>query len=298
MRLHRTLFLFTLWLLWLASAAHAYELVMIQGISDTKKTFVTRNGKRQGVIIGMTGTFTAENISILAKAVSVSGTHTQWEIINSEAIVPFEKGAIVTYYPATEYIWALSPEAERKKYIKTLIPTARRSWVFKGALTRGLSESVSEAPATVTNRGGYLSEVYFEQGFYENLAFDLGLRYEREVVNYEGASFVTKRALLVGDILYYFDAFREIMRGGRVYIGGGLGYGISNTQAVGISQSGQVGMLPTVKLGLSLPFNDTWEFLLDNAFESLQTSEEQEGGRKQTTTQTNYKIGFGLRRFF
>jgi hypothetical protein len=53
-----------------------------------------------------------------------------------------------------------------------------------------------------------------------------------------------------------------------------------------------------VKLGVALPFNDTWEFISDGAFESLQTSEEQESGRKQTTTQTNFKFGFGLRRYF
>jgi hypothetical protein len=53
-----------------------------------------------------------------------------------------------------------------------------------------------------------------------------------------------------------------------------------------------------VKAGVSLPFNETWEFVMDGAFESLNTSEEQEGGTVQTTTQTNFKVGFGLRRFF
>ena len=49
-------------------------------------------------------------------------------------------------------------------------------------------------------------------------------------------------------------------------------------------------------MGASLPFNDTWEFLIDGAFESLNTSEEQEGGRTQVTNQTNFKVGFGLRK--
>jgi hypothetical protein len=57
-------------------------------------------------------------------------------------------------------------------------------------------------------------------------------------------------------------------------------------------------LLPAVKIGLTLPFNETWEFLSDGAFESLQTKEEQEGGNVQTTTQTNFKFGFGLRRYF
>lgn len=278
-------------------SAHAFELIMIQSVSDTKKTFITRNGKRQGIIRGMTGTFTAEDISVLAKAVNVTGNYAQWQLVNQEAILPFEKGKIVTYYAASEYLWALAPESERKKYIKSEIPLSKRSLVFKGALTRGLSESVSDAPATNSSRGGFLGEIYYEKDFFGPLAFDLGLRYEREVINYPGASLITVRSLAIADIIYYFDFFKEYLRA-KFYVAAGIGYGLSNTTTIGLSQSGPVGMLPAVKLGITLPFNDTWEFVTDGAFESLQTSEEQESGNKQTTTQTNFKFGFGLRRFF
>ena len=91
--------------------AFAYELMTIQSVSSTKKSFITRNGKRQGLIRGMTATFTAEDVSILAKLVNLSGNFSQWQIVNSEAIVPFENGSIVTYYAATEYLWC--PTGER-----------------------------------------------------------------------------------------------------------------------------------------------------------------------------------------
>ena len=282
--------------LFTAFSAHAFELIMIQAVSDTKKTFITRNGKRQGVIRGMTGTFTAENVSVLAKAVSVTGNFAQWELINKEALLPFEKGAIVTYYAAEEYLWALTPETERRKYIKSLIPQLRQSWVFKRALTTRLNESVSDAPATTNRRGGFLSELYYERDFYGPFAFDVGFRYEREVINYTGATLITKRALLITDLLYYFDV-REYFNG-RIFIGAGVGYGLSNTSTTGNSQSGPVGLLPTAKLGLTLPFTDDWEFVGEGALESLQTSEEQQEGRRQTTTQVNSKFGIGLRRFF
>lgn len=288
--------LITMFLL-MGFSAHAFELIMIQSVSDTKRTFITRNGKRQGIIRGMTGTFTAEDISVLAKAVNVTGKYAQWELVNQEAILPFEKGKIVTYYAASEYLWALAPESERKKYIKSEIPHSKRSLVFKGALTRGLSESVSDAPATISSRGGFLGEIYYEKDIYGPLAFDFGLRYEREVINYPGASLITVRSLAIADVIYYFDFFKEYLRA-KFYVAAGIGYGLSNTSTIGLSQSGPVGMLPAVKLGISLPFNDTWEFVTDGAFESLQTSEEQESGNKQTTTQTNFKFGFGLRRYF
>jgi hypothetical protein len=290
-------YLFLITLLLATFSAQAFELIMIQSVSSSKKTFVTRNGKRQGIIRGMTGTFTAEDISVLAKAVNVTGNFAQWELINQGAILPFEKGKIVTYYAATEYLWALAPESERRKYIKSEVPRIKRSWVFKGALTSGLSESVSDAPATTSRRGGFLGEVYYERDIFGPLAFDLGYRYERESINYPGASLITKRSMLIGDIIYYFDFYREYLKA-KFFIAGGIGYGLSNTSTVGLTQSGPVGMLPVVKLGFTLPFNETWEFISDGAFESLQTSEEQEDGRKQTTTQTNFKFGFGLRRYF
>jgi hypothetical protein len=295
MRLHH---IFVFLLLFLPQLARAYELVVIQGISETKRSFITRNGKRQGVIPGMTATFTADDISILAKAVNVTGQYAQWEIINRDAIVPFQKGAMVTWYPAQEYLWALSPESERKKYIKSKLVIPRQSFVFRGSITRGLSESVSDVQAQNPQRGGYMGEIYYERPILPNLSFDVGLRYEREVVNYTGVSLITKRNLAIADLLYYFDELEDLLGGGKIYIGGGFGYGFSNTQTVGLSQSGPVGLLPVVKVGLSLPFNPDWDFLLDTAFESLQTRETQEGGKVQTTTQTNLKVGFGLRRYY
>lgn len=294
MRFRHALFLL---LFCVSFAANAYELITIQAVSDTKKTFITRNGKRMGLIPGMTGTFTAEDISILAKAVTVTGTHAQWQVINTEAIMPWEKGAIVTYYPATEYIWALSPETERRKYIKSNLATLKRSWVFKGGFGRGLNESVSDSPATSTSRGGLMAEVYYEKDFAYGLAWDIGVRYEQETINYPGATFVTKRNLLIGDIIYYFYEMQDYLRG-KFFLAAGIGYGLSNTQSVGISQTGPVGLLPTARIGASLPFSETWEFITDAGFESLQTSEEQESGKVQTTTQTNFKFGFGLRRFY
>lgn len=288
-------FLFLVFFL-LSSSAWAYELIMIQAVSDSKRTFITRNGKRQGLMVGQTASFTAENVSILAKAVSVTGNFTRWELINKNTILPFEKGSIVTFYSATEYLWALAPEKERRKYIKSEITTLKKSWVLKGGLTRGLSESVSGAPANEPNRGGFLGELYWERDVMRSLSFDLGYRYERETINYPGASFTTSRNLIIADLIYYFDNLQDYIPG-RLFLAAGLGYGLSNTSTVGLEQSGPVAILPALKLGVSLPFNQEWEFIMDGAFESLNTREEREDGSHQSTNQTNFKVGFGLRHY-
>jgi hypothetical protein len=295
MRLHHIFFALALLL---PGLARAYELVVIQGISETKRSFITRNGKRQGVIVGMTGTFTSDNISILAKAVNVTGQYAQWEVVNPNALIPFAKGSMVTWYPAQEYLWALSPESERKKYIKSQLVIPRQSFIFRGSVSRGLSESVSDVQASNPQRGGYMGEIYYERPLTPSLSFDVGLRYEQEVVNYTGVSLVTKRNLAIVDLLYYFDQLDDLLGDGKIFIGAGIGYGYSNTETVGLSQSGPVGLLPVAKIGVSLPFTPDWDFILDTAFESLQTREEQQDGKIQTTTQTNLKVGFGLRRYY
>jgi hypothetical protein len=294
MRLHHILFLI---LLVLPVWSYAYELVTLQGISNSKKSFITRKGKRQGIFPGMTATFMANDVSLLARAVSVSGNFAQWQVINEDATVPWEKGTLVTWYSPNEYLWTLQPEKERQKYIKSVSMLPRKSFVFKGSLSRGLNESVSGVEAQETRRGGYMGEVYFEKFLTHSLSFDAGIRFEREIVNYTGVSYTTTRSLLIGDLLYYFNAF-NILEEGRFYVGGGFGYGLSRTASSGLSQTGPVGLLPGVKAGINLPLADDWDFLFDGAFESLQTQEEQEDGRKQSTTQTNLKVGFGLRRYY
>lgn len=284
-------------LLSISLSAHAFELVMIQAVSDSKKTFITRNGKREGIQQGMTGTFTAEDVSVLARAISVSGNFTQWQLINPDAIFPFEKGKIITYYAATEYLWALAPESERRKYIKSEIPVLKSSLIFKGSVSRGISETVSDAPANTPTRGSFMGEVYYEKDLIPNLSFDVGIRYEQEVINYTGASFLTRRNIAIVDLNYYFDFLKQYIAGSRLFLGAGFGYGLSQTSTTGLKQSGPISLLPTAKIGVALPLNPTWEFIFDGGFEAMTSREEQESGKIQTTTQTNFKLGFGLRKF-
>ena len=71
------------------SFAFGYELVIIQGLSTEKQTFITRGGKDQGVFQGENRTFTSDNVSVIAKAITVSREFTQWEIKNDFTEVPF-----------------------------------------------------------------------------------------------------------------------------------------------------------------------------------------------------------------
>lgn len=284
-------------LLALASEAVAYELMLVQAVSASKKTFVTRNGKRQGIIENMDGTFVANDISFNARAKTVTSQFTQWEIINSEALVPFQTGDVVTYHPAQEYIWSLNPGEARRRYIREIKQEVRRSLLMKVATTRGINESTTGTVAQNTNRGGVALDLLYERLVHPNFAWDLGVRYEREIVNLPAGSLITQRALFVGDLLYYFNE-AEFFYDARFFIGAGVGLGQSSTSADGLVQSGSAVLLPAVKAGASLPINKEWDFVAEAAFETLKTSEKLEDRTKQETTQSNLRVGFGLRRTF
>ncbi len=229
-------FTLTCLILCLSFQAFAYELLVVQAVSSSKKTFVTRNGKRQGVVENLTGTFTGNDVALIAKAVTVTSQFTQWQLVNENAKIPFEPGTLVTYHPAQEYIWALNPEAARKKFLKELRPEIKRSWLVKTAMTKGLNETVSGAAPQNTSRGGIALDALYERQ-YTNFAWDAGIRYENEVVNLSGGSLTTQRMMAVTDLLYYFDGLDAFYEA-RVFVAIGMGYGQSSTEADGIRQSG------------------------------------------------------------
>ncbi len=281
----------------LPGASHAYELMVVQAVSASKKSFVTRNGLRQGVVPDVKATFTANDVSVIARARTVTSGFTQWEIVNQEAVVPFKHGDLVTYHPAQEYLWALNPEESRRKAIIRARPPVRRSWLVKAGGTRGLNETVSEVAPQDTSRGGVALDALYEREFNRNFAWDAGVRYERETVNVTGGSLVTQRLMAVGDFLYYFDPMEEF-HAARVFFAAGMGIGQSSTTIESVVQSGNALLLPSAKVGMSLPFNQAWEMLVETAFETLKTDEKLESGGRQTVNQSNLRVGLGLRKFF
>lgn len=277
--------------------ASAYELMVVQAVSSSKHSFVTRNGKRQGVTKDMTATFVSDDVAVIAKALTVTSQFTQWELVNTEGTVPFQVGSIVTYHPAQEYLWSLNPAEARQRYVEKLRPQVKHSTIVKAAATRGLSETTSNAAPASSSRGGVALDALYERLWKRNFAWDAGIRYENEVINLTGGSLITQRLVAMADILYYFDAI-DTFYGARFFLSAGAGYGQSSTEADGIVQSGNVLLLPSAKIGVSLPFNQGWDFIAESAFETIKTSEKLDDGSRQETTQSNLRIGLGLRRYF
>lgn len=283
--------------LFLSTSLYAYELVIIQAVSSSDKTFLTRTGKSQGIFRGKKATFTSENASIIATAITVSRDQTQWRIDNDVTGVPFTKGAIVTYYDATEYLWALSPESVKRKYIKNRIHENKTSLELAVALNQTLSESVSGVESELSQRGGYQFELGLEREFSESFTIAFLARYARELINANAASLTNQRFMGIVEPRYYFEPIRSFSNA-RIFLGLGFGYGRSQTTTTALATSGDSKLLPGAKIALDIPIKPLWHLLIDTTFESLVTEEKLENGQTQDTTFTNFKTGIGIRRYF
>jgi hypothetical protein len=278
----------------LTTSVHAYELVIIQGLSKSKQTFVTRNRKQKTFLEDQKVTFTNNNVSIIAKAFKVTREFTQWEILNDYTDVPFQKGEIVTMYAAKEYLWALSPETIKRRYIKDKKFTTKRSFESRFAFTKGLSESVSEAVPDSPDRGGYQFEGMYRTQYDFNWALSFGLRYTQEIVNLTASSLTNTRLAAVINGRYYFEKMEDFFNA-QIGLSLGMGFGQSRTSTSGQTSFGDVLILPSTKISLDLPINKKYEFGFYAGFESIRMEESFTDNSTQTTNLNNSQVGFVFR---
>lgn len=275
--------------------AKAYELVMIQAISTEKRTFITRTTQDTKTFVGKKTTFTSDNVTFIAVAKTVSREFTLWEIENDLTDVPFESGDLVTMYDTTEYLWTLTPEKIKRKYIKSKLYSPRRSLEGQLSFSRGLSESVTETESQNVDRGGIIFEMQFKREFNLNWSFSYGIRYDQENVNIANATLVNKRFMGIIEGRYHFEPFSDFYNS-QLGISLGFGYGQSQTESSSLTTSGVSVLLPSTKILLDFPLNKDYDFGLHAAFESIRLEEQTADDANQTTNLISTKIGIGFRR--
>lgn len=286
----RKLIAFLLFLVF-QSGAYAYELSVIQGVSQEKQTFVTRNTEvgNKDIFEGKRATFTSDNVAIIAKAITVTNEFVQWEILNDYTDVPFTQGEIVTMHDAREHLWALTPELQKKKYYRKISYDAKRSLEAHLFFTRGLSESVSEADTQNTERGGLQFEAALRTELSMNWALAYGVRYTQEVVNLSDVSSTNTRFIGTFELRYYFPPMIQFYDA-RLGLGLGAGYGQTRTELLEDVTSGTAVVLPSSKISLTLPFDRDTELELVGSFESLRL-DESDAAENETTTNINLVRG-------
>lgn len=285
----------TLFLLLISSNAQAYKLMVIQGVSKEKQTFVTRGGANSDISVGHKKTFTSDNVSLIAEAITVTRDFTQWEIENDFTDVPFQRGEMVTMYDAEEYLWTLTPEKIKRKYIKDKIFKPRLSMEAGMSFTKGLSESTTDASAQNIDRGGFQFDGMLKKEFDLNWAIAYGVRYTKEVANLPASSFTNYRFVAMGEVRYYFDPMEGFFNS-QFGLGIGIGFGQSRTETDGQVSFGNTVIIPATKAMLTFPIDKEYDVEFNAAFESIRLDEQDANNDDITTNLTNAQVGVLVRK--
>lgn len=280
----------------LTNVARAYDqLVVVQTVSTSKKTFVIRKGFIDGIAIGQESLFTVRNSGVVATATEVNRTMSIWEVNDKRGGVAFEKGEYVTFTNSIENLILELPKlesiAEKGLQFKT-----KSYWIARGNISYALSDNVSSLQAeTQSTRSGYQVEGLYVINFEPRWEVGLGLRYDSEVqkVTEPVLDVPTTRLMAVGELNYLFN--QDEKDRSYFYLGAGLGYGISSTTVDESVSTGTAFLLPVLKFGFSKFIGGSKWMLIEGAMESIGAAESFADEVEQTTTIVNSKISIGIK---
>jgi len=274
---------------------YADELILIQAISTTEKTFVIRKGAQDGITPGQESLFSNNNISLMARATEVTRDFSIWKLIEENANVPFVKRELVTYNASAESLWLEIPKLRTQvSQISYFRPS--NHWKFRTSFSRSLSETTSDtAAATEPTRNGVDIEILYGKRFHPRFEWDLGFRYDYETSRLEEPVLIisTRRYFLTGEMTYHFSPQKR--KDGNYYMSLGVGAGLSNTIVDEDISAGYALLMPTASLGYIGPLNETWAYTFNVNAESVSAKEVMPTGEIQSTTIILTKFTVGLR---
>ncbi|MCP4914788.1 MAG: hypothetical protein GY909_16845 [Oligoflexia bacterium] len=271
------------------------QLVIIQAVSNSKRTFAVRRGQIHGVINGQESLFTNNSASFSATAVEVSREFSVWEIKDKRGSIPFEKGDFVTVSRSIENIWTEIPKTHLLPP-KELNFKPSSEWLVRGTYSFAMSESVSETESTrYTGRTGVQLEILYTNRFAINWEYGVGLRFDRENSRLQNdqIDIPTQRNLIVADLTYHFENFKR--SDNNAYLGIGFGYGLSSTTVDESVATGKALIAPVVRLGYINRIAASYALLLEGSVEAVSASESFENTDTQQSNVVSSKISVGLR---
>jgi len=292
------LFLITPYLAPLASE----NLVIVQSVSNSKKTFVIRKGRDAGISKGQISLFSTTDISFTSRAKEVTRHYSLWVVIDKQANVPFVRDEVVTYTSSLERVWnevilTKLKEVEMQKeenFLKDITRnylTARAAWGF--ALSQSTSEVQTES---LESRSGLHLEGTYSTRINRHLEFGGGIRYDKDSakgVNPD-RTIPSTRTFLVADVTYHFNQ----LKGSRSHLYAGIGGGVGqSTTTVGDStKTGNATILPYFRFGFeTTPKGSGFALLMELQIESVVANETFTEGEEQSTSMVNSKFSIGIR---
>ena len=271
----------------------ASELVIVQSVSTTKRTFAIRRGNAHGVTLNQKALFSNEELNIIAKCTDVTRLFSVWEPVSKEAIVPFLKGEFISYNKKTDDLGLDIIRFSKRPEIKIL--KEKPYWVAKLGLVHTFSGTVSStAPDSEERRAGIQAEGYYKKKFYREFSWEVGIRYDYEVIRLTRPvlDIPVNRYLAMGGITYRFSELSS--QGNHIYTGLSFGLGYSRSLInSNVVLKGFSTVLPMIKMGYHLSM-DTYSMLFEIGVESLSSTGKLDSGVDQSTKLLNGKLTIGI----
>lgn len=277
----------------------AYQMVIIEGISETRRTFVTKTGKRSGFVEGMEVSFNTENIGVLARAKLVTGRFTVWEMIEKGGTIPFRPGQTVVMNRAKEDLWHMVPKQVKES--KSL-----QNFTFRANYGIGIHESFSRVTQEdKVERNEYQFDILYENhfgqeltsGWGHHLSWALGIRLEREAQVFDQITVVADRWYILGELTYHFPRMDKLYDS-HFYAGLTIGAGYSTAFVDGDQQVGVAYVLPGTRLGIQHDLSVSSSFFIEGALDSVAIRELVDFVGEAHTNGVNAKLGVGLKYHF
>ena len=288
---------FLCFFLFLSSQAYAFKRVIVKTVSRSGRTFVINQGKKDGINEGQDATFHTADVNIVARAIVVNRLHSQWVALNRGVYIPFDNEEIITYNPTTEHVNALIPEYLAEKILKKHTTLPPNSVVMRSALTSGLSSSTSGIEHQNLERGGLQLDLIYDWTITKSLLLSGGVRFEQEQASAGVIDLTTNRVMALFGFHFQFPEMTSFYRS-QIFVNAYFGLGSTTSTLNGTTYSGVVNILPEANLGLELPIDQRYQIILQAGIESLAQEDTLPDNTTQTTNQTSFKMGLGLRIYF
>jgi hypothetical protein len=281
-----------------------YEMVVIQSVSSTGKTFVTRTGKKTGDAYGQKAAFTTENFSLVAQATTVTREFTVWEVVEEEAKAPFENGQVVTVNNDLNSLWFDVP---RHPDIQARIIPPLESQSIKlnrnpnfigigGGLSYTASESISGVIQTETTRNALSLELSSGTKLIGRVFLNIHGRAERERSQSESVSVSITRYNLLGSVSYHFTPTLD--GGEHFYAGVGAGIGKCSSVISDEKTPGSTWILPSLYAGFEHRMNEHKAFYIEGLLEAISQTDQLLSGDTQISHFINTRLAAGVKLYF
>lgn len=282
-------------------AAKADELLIVQAVSTSGKTFAIPRGSKNDIAVGQKSLFSSKTYSIMAQAIEVSQEFSLWKISKENSSVPFKKGEFINYSRYTNEVWSKISELkgiykERDRAKEAEIKLNPYYLSAKLGLTTSFSENVSNTSTETNNsRSGYQLEFQVHKSIKQNMEMAFGLRIDQDsYTNKEPSVKVnSKRYFGIAEFTYHAEKFEKSK--GNIYAALGTGYGLSETEIHTSTASGEAFILPYVKMGYLHPLTESTRLVVELQIESITANEKYASGIDQKTSIINTRFSTGIK---